>query len=120
MLQKSKAFLLDHVEPKEYVDSGIQRQMLGFNGDIMMVKAVFEDGSIGYVHEHVHSQSTYVASGEFEVTIGDEVQRVSAGDSFFIEPNIRHGAVCIKAGVLIDAFSPCREDFLNRDNNNEN
>lgn len=118
-MKSSKAFLLDRVEPKEYVDEGIQRQMLGFNEDLMMVKAIFEKGSVGYVHQHVHSQTTYVDSGEFEVTIGDEVQKVSAGDSFFIEPNIPHGAVCIQAGVLVDVFSPCREDFLDKDNNNE-
>ncbi len=119
-MAKSKAFFLDSVEPKKYVEKGIQRQMLGFNDEMMMVKAIFEEGSIGYVHKHIHSQSTYVDSGEFEVTIGDEVQRVCAGDSFFIEPNVPHGAVCKKAGVLVDVFSPYREDFLDKDNNNEN
>ncbi len=118
-MSRSKAFWLDSIEPKEYVEEGIQRQMLGFNGDLMMVKAIFEEGSVGYVHQHVHSQTTYVHSGEFEVTVGDEVQRVVAGDSFFIEPNVPHGAVCKKAGVLVDVFNPCRQDFLDKDNNNE-
>jgi quercetin dioxygenase-like cupin family protein len=27
-------------------------------------------------------------------------------------PNVEHGAVCLSAGVLIDVFSPAREDFL--------
>ncbi len=118
-MKKSKTFLFASVEPKVTVEPGIQRQMLGFNDEIMMVKAIFEKDSIGYLHEHYHSQCTYVESGEFEVTVGDEVQVLSAGDSFFMEPNIPHGAVCRKAGVLIDVFSPCREDFLDKDNNNE-
>jgi quercetin dioxygenase-like cupin family protein len=33
-----------------------------------------------------------------------------------MEPNISHGAICKKEGVLIDVFSPMREDFL-EDNN---
>ena len=36
-----------------------------------------------------------------------------AGDvSAYIPTNVIHGAVCLEAGVLIDTFSPVREDFL--------
>ena len=38
--------------------------------------------------------------------------RTSTGDSFYVHPNLEHGAVCRSAGVLIDVFSPMREDFL--------
>jgi quercetin dioxygenase-like cupin family protein len=89
------------VEP---VAPGVTRKILGFNNQIMMVKVFFEEGSEGYVHRHFH------------VTVGDETKTLSAGDCFFMEPNISHGAVCKKAGVLIDVFSPMREDFLGEDN----
>ena len=49
---------------------------------------------------------------EFDVMVGGVEKRLGPGDSFYIEPNVEHGAVCRKAGVLIDAFSPAREDFL--------
>lgn len=112
MSEQSANFLFADQVPIETVDDGICRQMLGFNGEIMMVKAIFEEGSIGYIHQHFHSQVTYVESGEFEVTVGDEVKMLSTGDAFFIEPDVPHGAVCKKAGVLIDVFSPRRDDFL--------
>ncbi len=112
MSTQSKKFLLAAEEPIEQVEEGIKRQMLGYNDDIMMVKAIFEEGSIGYIHQHFHTQVTYVESGEFEVTVGDEVKLLSAGDSFFMEPNVPHGAVCKKAGALIDVFTPKRDDFL--------
>jgi quercetin dioxygenase-like cupin family protein len=35
-----------------------------------------------------------------------------SGDAFYIPPNVIHGAVCLEAGVLIDVFSPMREDFI--------
>jgi quercetin dioxygenase-like cupin family protein len=82
----------------------------------MMVKVFFEEGSEGYVHSHFHSQVAYVERGEFDVTVGDETKTLTAGDCFFMEPNISHGAVCKKAGVLIDVFSPMREDFLGENN----
>jgi hypothetical protein len=33
-------------------------------------------------------------------------------NAFFVEPTLDHGAVCRKVGVLVDVFSPAREDFL--------
>ena len=106
------AFLSGVDTPTEVVDKGITRQILGFNNQIMMVKVWFETGSEGYVHSHFHSQVTYIESGEFEVTVGEETRTLVAGDCFFMEPNANHGALCKKAGVLIDVFSPVREDFL--------
>ena len=97
----------------EQVDKGIKRQFLGYGPDLMAVKVWFEEGAIGYEHDHHHSQVTYVESGEFEAMIDGETQLLKAGDSFYVAPHKLHGAVCKKAGVLIDVFSPQREDFLN-------
>ncbi|RMF21080.1 MAG: cupin domain-containing protein, partial [Bacteroidetes bacterium] len=36
---------------------------------------------------------------------------------FYVPPNVLHGCVCKKDGVLIDVFSPHREDFLNQPTN---
>ena len=109
---QTNAFLSGKDTKTEVVGEGVTRQILGYNNQIMMVKVWFEAGSEGYVHSHPHSQVAYVASGEFDVTVGEETRTLVAGDCFFMEPNISHGAVCRKAGVLIDVFSPVREDFL--------
>jgi quercetin dioxygenase-like cupin family protein len=53
-----------------------------------------------------------VESGVFEIEIAGEKRILKAGDAFFIPTNVWHGAVCIEAGVLIDTFSPMREDFI--------
>ena len=37
---------------------------------------------------------------------------LKTGDSFYIPPNVLHGAICTEAGELIDVFSPIREDFM--------
>ena len=55
---------------------------------------------------------TYVLSGEFEFTIGDETKIVRTGDTLYKNPNIEHGCVCKQAGVLLDMFTPQRLDFL--------
>lgn len=91
---------------------GIKRQIMGYDGQLMMVKVVFEEGAVGTMHEHYHSQATYVASGKFELTIGDEKRILEAGDGYYVAPDELHGCVCLEAGILIDTFSPMRADFL--------
>lgn len=112
MTKQTPAFIYADPNAIEQVDDGIQRQFLGYGPDLMAVKVWFEEGAIGYVHAHHHSQVTYVVSGEFEVMIDGEEQLLKEGDSFYVEPHKSHGAVCKKAGILIDMFSPLREDFL--------
>ncbi|MGI9272735.1 MAG: cupin domain-containing protein [Woeseiaceae bacterium] len=113
MKHRSDAFLLGRGTPVEDLGGGIKRQMFGYNDTLMMVKVSFEAGAVGDVHSHPHSQASYVESGEFDVFIDGVETRVGPGDSFFIHPDLDHGAVCREAGVLLDIFSPVREDFLN-------
>lgn len=110
----TEAFVLADKVGVENLGGGIMRQILGHDQSLMVVKVWFQEGSIGYVHKHPHTQVTYVESGEFEVQVDGEIKHLAAGDSFYIAPHLEHGAVCKKAGVLIDTFSPYREDFLEK------
>lgn len=109
---QSPPFVVAKDTAKEDLGGGIARQILGFGPEIMVVRVWFDKGSVGDVHSHRHSQSTYVESGKFEVFIDGSKQVLEAGDSFYIAPHLDHGAVCLETGVLIDTFSPMREDFL--------
>lgn len=96
----------------EDLGSGVSRKILAHNGTMMQVEVFFEEGAIGPMHSHPHEQLTYVLSGEFKFTIGDETKMVKVGDTLYKEPNIMHGCVCTKKGVLLDTFTPQRADFL--------
>ena len=96
----------------ESAGEGIVRQIMGYNDNLMMVKVKFETGAIGTPHTHPHTQTTYVASGVFEFTTDGETKIVRPGDGVYMKPCILHGCICLEAGVLIDTFSPMREDFL--------
>src|SRR5688500_1561398 len=111
MLQ-SNEFQFEQEIPWEDVGNGIQRQIYGYDEKVMLVKAKFEKGGVGSLHQHPHSQVTYVESGEFEMTIGDQKKIIRKGDGYYVPPNIIHGCVCLEAGMLVDVFSPHREDFL--------
>jgi len=96
----------------EQLGGGLSRQILGWDNQIMMVKVKFEKGTIANQHTHFHTQTSFCHSGKFEFTIDGEKHVIEAGDGLYIAPNLIHGAVCLEAGVVLDVFSPVREDFL--------
>ena len=96
----------------EDLGGGIKRKLLTFEEKVMMVKIDFKAGAIGEAHSHPHIQCSYVESGEFELTIDGKVRVLKTGDSFLVPTNVVHGAKALTDGVLIDVFTPLREDFL--------
>ena len=105
-------FVFSNERPVEDLGAGVSRKILAHNGSMMQVEVFFEEGAIGPMHNHPHEQLTYVLSGEFEFTIGDVTKTVKAGDTLYKTSGIMHGCVCTKKGVLIDTFTPQRQDFL--------
>ena len=101
-------------EDCEFQDQGggVKRRILAYGDDLMQVEVHFEKGAAGAVHTHPHTQLTQVVEGEFEFIIGDEKRIVKKGDTLYKVPNIAHGCVCLQKGILLDTFTPCREDFL--------
>ena len=96
----------------EELGPGLSRQILGWDNQIMMVKVRFDKGVEASQHTHFHAQTTFCHSGKFEFTIDGEKHVIEPGDGLYIAPNLLHGAVCLEAGVVLDVFSPVREDFL--------
>ena len=112
MTTRSETFQFEKELKWEVPGPGIKRQIMGYDEHVMLVKVKFKKGAQGTPHTHFHTQTTYVASGKFEFTVGGEKKIVKAGDSIYMEPNVLHGCVCLKPGILIDCFSPMRSDFL--------
>lgn len=104
-------FLSEDLEVED-LGNGVSRRILAYNENLMAVEVIFEEGAVGAIHTHPHEQITYVIDGEFEFNIDGNKTILKAGDSTFKEPNIPHGAVCLKKGRLLDIFTPCRKDFL--------
>lgn len=112
MKRASEKFILTKNMDWEELGGGVSRKFLGWDNQIMMVQVKFEQGALGSPHQHFHTQATYCASGKFEFTIDGKKKIVEGGDGVYIEPNLLHSALCLESGILIDVFSPVREDFL--------
>lgn len=96
----------------EKAGQGVVRRVLAYSNDAMCVENVFETGGIGAMHSHPHTQVTYIVSGRYRFTIGDETREVGPGDTLLKKDGVVHGCVCLEGGIMIDFFTPMREDFV--------
>lgn len=112
MSKHSDIYIHDADMDWEDLGGGVQRKLLTFADRVMMAKISFKAGAVGAEHSHPHIQCSYVESGEFWLTIDGRREKLVAGDSFLVPPDKLHDAVAITDGVLIDVFTPMREDFL--------
>ena len=92
--------------------NGVVRRVLAYSKDLMCVENTFEEGAVGALHHHPHTQITYVVSGEFEFEIDGVKKIVRAGDTMLKMNDVVHGCTCLEAGKLLDIFNPMREDFV--------
>lgn len=92
---------------------GVTRQVLSDHPDLMTVAFRFEKaGAGGAQHHHPHVQASLIQSGRFRVMLGGQTHEVGPGDSLIIPSWLSHGCVCIEPGVMIESFTPRRDDFL--------
>ena len=93
----------------ETVGNGIERKILGYDDEVMMVYIRFEKGAVGSLHHHVHRQVSFVASGRFEATIDGHKTILKQGDCFFC--GARPGTWCCSVGErnIGRCFCPCQK-----------
>ena len=98
--------------PVEHVAEGIERQMVvGVN--LMIIRFRFAPFLVTPEHEHPHEQMSIVLSGRVRFFIEGTERIASPGDVLHFPPNCWHGATMMDEEViLIDIFTPVREDFL--------
>lgn len=106
------SFTTDDALAWQTVGEGVQRKIMTYDDSVMLVKVKFDTNAVGALHQHYHAQITYIAAGSFEVEIEGNKKIMHTGDVFYASPNKWHGVVCKEAGMLIDFFSPYREDFV--------
>ncbi len=98
--------------PVEHPSAGIERQMVV--GERMMIcRFRFAPLLVTPQHTHPHEQMSIVVSGRVRFFV-EGIERIAlAGDVLHFPSNCLHGATMMEEEVvLIDIFTPVREDFL--------
>jgi quercetin dioxygenase-like cupin family protein len=98
------------VEPVQMVP-GLWRRTLSWGERLMIVQVTLEEGAVVPGHQHPHEQITYVIEGELSMDVEGRTYVLRAGDSLLFPGDVEHGATALKRTLVVDTFSPPREDY---------
>ncbi|MBS1209994.1 MAG: cupin [Proteobacteria bacterium] len=92
---------------------GIKRRITADGEKLMQVEVHFQPGAEGYTHTHPHEQTTFVVYGGGTYTIEDRAYEMRTGDIILVPGGLPHGFLAMQGEetLLLDTFSPPREDF---------
>lgn len=90
---------------------GVHRRTMATTDEAMLCEFFMQRESVVLPHSHKNDQVGYVVYGRVEVKIGSEVHLCVQGDSYAIPGGITHSARAIVDSLVIDAFSPPRDDY---------
>lgn len=93
-------------------EPGLKRRVLAYNDKLFLVEHHMDKGWAGTVHSHPHDQIVYVVRGHLVVSTPGRTFDVRTGDSFVIRGGVEHGAKAAEESLVIDVFTPCRQDYL--------
>ena len=98
----------------EKLGEKIQRRMI-VGAKEMLVRWEFLKGAVAARHSHPHEQIVVMVHGKLRLIVGEAETIMGSEDIVVIPPNIPHEAYALEDTVVIDIFSPPREDFLTGD-----
>lgn len=97
---------------QEEIAPGVTRKIMGYQSDLMLIRVEFKGNTSFPLHEHPHQQITHIIEGMFKATVNGKSETLGPGDSYVVPENVLHAVESLGSGILIDVFSPRRDDFL--------
>ncbi len=105
--------VVPHTEGKESEpESGLKRRVLAYNDKLFLAEHEMVKGWVGKVHSHPHDQIVYVVRGHLRITCQGNAFEIRTGDTFVVRGGVEHGAAAIQDSLVVDIFTPCREDYI--------
>jgi quercetin dioxygenase-like cupin family protein len=93
-------------------EPGLKRRVLAYNEKLFVAEHQMKKGWVGTLHSHPHEQVVYVVEGHLTVTCQGRTFDVRTGDTFVVRGGVEHGASAIEDSLVVDVFTPCREDYI--------
>jgi quercetin dioxygenase-like cupin family protein len=90
---------------------GVVIRVASYGGPLMATEVSFEPGAQAPMHSHPHEQLSYIAKGSCEFTVGNQTKLIKTGDGVYIPGNVSHSVKAVDETVIVDIFTPQREDF---------
>jgi quercetin dioxygenase-like cupin family protein len=90
---------------------GLIRKTLVNGGKLMICRFDLDRGVEIPSHAHPHDQAGYVVSGKIRIAVDGKSCDLGPGDSYYAPSGALHSAVALEASVVVDTFSPPRDDY---------
>lgn len=90
---------------------GLVRRTLASSNAMMVVEFSLDAGVEIPGHAHPHEQIGYIEAGKVRLIIDGESSDLEPGDAYCAPSNTVHGAIALERSVVVDTFSPPREDY---------
>jgi quercetin dioxygenase-like cupin family protein len=94
---------------------GIRRRTIAAGERMMQILVVLDSGAHLPAHQHPHEQLTHVLRGRLRFQIAGVPHELGPGESLCIPGGTPHGADVLEETLVVDTFSPPREDYLEQD-----
>jgi len=99
--------------PNEQITSTIARRFI--TGDSVTVgRFELKQGGVVPTHAHANEQISMVISGALRFTIDGTDTIVRSGELMQIPGNAAHGVEVLEDTVVVDVFSPVRQDWIDK------
>ena len=105
-------FKKSHTGEHTELIKGVHLKTMVYGEHTLMTEVRFEKGAVIPQHHHAHEQTGYIVSGNMDFLVDGEHYMAKPGDSWNIAGNVEHAATAIEASVVVEVFSPVREDYL--------
>jgi quercetin dioxygenase-like cupin family protein len=93
-------------------EPGLTRRVLAYNEKLFVVEHKMEKGWAGTMHSHPHEQAVYIVQGHIRLNCQGKTFDLRNGDTFVVRGGIEHGASAVDDSVVVDIFTPLREDYV--------
>lgn len=94
---------------------GIVRRTVAAGEQMHQIVVTLVPGAHLPLHSHPHEQVTHMIRGRLRLVLGGVPHELGPGESLLIPGGVPHEADVLEEALVIDTFSPPREDMLAQD-----
>ena len=108
---------MESVNENPWIDivPGIRRRTIANGTTMYQMVAKLEAGSRMPEHQHSQEQIVHILEGRMRLIVSGVPHELKRGESFYLAENVPHGVETIEDTMVLDTFSPPRDDYLTLD-----
>ena len=105
---------MESVKQNPWIDivPGIRRRTIANGTTMYQMVAKLEAGSRMPEHKHSQEQIVHILEGRMRLIVSGVPHELKRGESFYLARNVPHGVETIENTMVLDTFSPPRDDYL--------